>query len=217
MKVLYYLEVVSSWCYWAEPAWAELKHRYAGRVEFQWELALMDASGLPISQAQCDWFYRRSGVMVKSPFKLNSGWFEPELKEYLAPNLVAEAARDLGVVDDRVRLALTSAAMREGQKVGRWEVAAEVGAAACGLDAAKLLALARSPAVEARARASTAKFHQLQVSQRPTFVIDSGIGDRAVFSGVWMIEPLVATLEAMFDDAAGYASHAAHFGAPPTY
>ena len=216
MKVIYYLEVVSSWCYWAEPAWAELKRRYAGRVEFQWELALMDASGLPISQAQCDWFYRRSGVMVKSPFKLNSGWFEPELKEYLAPNLVAEAARDLGVVDDRVRLALTSAAMREGQKVGRWEIAAAVGAAACGLDAAKLLALARSPAVEARARASTAKFHQLQVSQRPTFVIDSGIGDRAVFSGVWMIEPLVAMLEAMFDDAAGYASHAAHFGAPPT-
>ncbi len=214
MKVVYFLEVVSSWCYWAEPAWAELKRRYAGRVEFQWELALMDSSGLPTSQAQCDWFYRRSGGIVKSPFKLNSGWFEPELKEYLAPNLVAEAARDLGVVDDRVRLALASAAVREGQKVGRWEIAAKVGAAACGVDAAKLLALARSPAVEARARASTAKFHQLQVSQRPTFVIDSGIGDRAVFSGVWMIEPLVATLETMFDDAAGYASHAAHFGAP---
>jgi len=28
VKVTYYLEVISSWCYWAEPAWAELKRRY---------------------------------------------------------------------------------------------------------------------------------------------------------------------------------------------
>ena len=33
MKITYYLEVISSWCYWAEPAWADLKRRYAGRVE----------------------------------------------------------------------------------------------------------------------------------------------------------------------------------------
>src|SRR5690242_13899448 len=92
MKVTYYLEVISSWCYWAEPAWAELKQRYAGRVDFGWKLALMDASGLPVSCNQCEWFYRRSGTITRSPFMLNSGWFEPGQKEYLAPNLVAEAA-----------------------------------------------------------------------------------------------------------------------------
>lgn len=216
MKVTYYLEVVSSWCYWAEPAWAELKRRYAGRVDFQWRLALMDSSGLPVSQAQCDWFYRRSGSIIRSPFKLNPGWFELELKEYLAPNLVAEAARDFGVADDRVRLALADAALREGRKVGRWELAAEVGAAASGVERSRLLAAAQSPAVDARARASTAEFHQLQVSQRPTFVVESAIGDRAVFSGIWTVEPLVATLDAMLNDAAAYASHAAHFGGPPS-
>ena len=61
LKVTYYLEVVSSWCHWAEPTWVELKQRYAGRAEFHWKLALMDASGLPTSRAQCEWFYRRSG------------------------------------------------------------------------------------------------------------------------------------------------------------
>jgi hypothetical protein len=136
MKVTYYLEVISSWCYWAELGWAELKQRYAGRVEFEWKLALMDASGLPLSRNQCEWFYRRSGTIMRSPFMLNSGWFEPGLKEYLAPNLVAEAAKEFGVTDDRARLAIARAALREGRKVGNWAESAAVAAAATGLDAA---------------------------------------------------------------------------------
>src|SRR5947207_1969924 len=151
MKVTYYLEVISSWCYWAEPAWAELKQRYAGKVEFGWKLALMAASGLPLSRNQCDWFYRRSGTIMRSAFMLNSGWFEPGLKEYLAPNLVAEAAKEFGATDDRARLAIAHAALREGRKVGNWEESAAVAAAAAGLDATALLKKAKSPEVEARA------------------------------------------------------------------
>ena len=215
MKITYYLEVISSWCHWAEPAWAELKQRYAGRVEFGWKLALMDASGLETSREQCEWFYRRSGTIMRSPTMLNSGWLEPELKEYLAPNLVAEAARDFGVTDDRVRLAIARAAFIDGRKMGRWEEAASVAAAAAGLDAAALLKKAKSPEIEARARASTAEFHALKVTQRPTFVLENAIGDRAVFSGLAVATPLAAAIEAMLHDAAAYASFAAHFGAPP--
>ena len=36
---------------------------------------------------------------------LNPDWHEPEIKQYLVPNLVALAAKDLGVTDARVRLA----------------------------------------------------------------------------------------------------------------
>lgn len=215
MKVTYYLEVISSWCFWAEPAWAELKQRYAGQAEFGWKLALMDASGLPVSTEQCEWFYRRSGTIMRSPFMLNSGWFEPGLKEYLAPNLVAEAAKDLGATDDTVRLAIARAALREGRKMGRWEEAAEVAAAAAGLDAGALLKKARSPEIEARARATTAEFHALQVNQRPTFLLENSIGDRAVFSGLATAAPLAAALDAMLSDAAAYACHAAHFGRVP--
>ena len=216
MKVTYYLEVISSWCYWAEPTWAELKKKYAGQVEFDWKLSLMDSSGLPVSAQQTEWFYRRSGTIVRSPFILNSGWYEPELKEYLAPNLVAEAAKDFGVTDDRVRLAIAHAGLREGQKVGRWEVAAQVGAQAANLDPAKLLEWAKSPEVEARARQSTAAFHALQVCQRPTFVLEDPIGDKAVLSGLVAAAPLIATIEAMLSDTAGYASFKSHFGVPPS-
>lgn len=216
VKVTYYLEVISSWCYWAEPMWAELKRRYAGQpVTFDWKIALMDETGLPKSRAQLEWFYRRSGMIVRSPFMLNSGWYEPELKEYPAPNLMAEAARSLGATDDRVRLALAHAGVREGQKVADWKVSAAVAAQAASLDAAALLAKAQSDEVRRLADASTAEFHALKVTQRPAFELESNIGDRAVFSGLVKLEPLVATIDAMLADAAAYECHAVHFGSPP--
>ena len=215
VKITYYLDVVSSWCYWAEPAWAELKQRYAkSPVEFNWAIALIDESGMPKSRQQADWFYRRSGTIMRSPFMLNSGWLTG-LKEYLAPNCVAEAAKDFGVTDDRVRLRLMEAAMREGQKVGDWDVSVAVAAQAAGLDSAALLKKARSPEIEKRVRAATAEFHALQVTQRPAFVLEDNIGDRAVFSGLVKAAPMASTIDVMLDDAAAYDAHAAHVGSPP--
>jgi predicted DsbA family dithiol-disulfide isomerase len=216
IKIVYFVDVISSWCYWAEPAWAELKRRYANApVEFSWEITLLDDDAMPKSRAQEDWFFRRSGTVVRSPFMLNSGWFEPADREYLAPNCVAEAAKDFGVHDDRVRLAVMEAALREGKKVGDWTVSAAIAAKAGKLEENALLTKARSPEIEKRVRASTAKFHALQVTQRPTFVLESNIADRAVFSGCWRIDPLVATVDAMLADATAYASWKAHMGDPP--
>jgi len=210
-----YLDVISSWCFWSEPTWAELKKRYDRRVEFQWKIALLDKSGLPVSREQEGWFYRRSGIIMRSPFMLSTDWYDPSLPEWLAPNCVAEAAKDFGFSDDRVRLALAHGALREGKKVGDWNVSAQIGAEAGGIDAGKLLERARSPQIEKRIRASTAEFHALQINQRPAFVIDTEIGDRAVFSGIVKLELLAATIDSMLDDAAAYAAHKAHFGDPP--
>jgi predicted DsbA family dithiol-disulfide isomerase len=215
VKITYYLEVISSWCYWAEPAWAELKGRYAARVEFGWKIAQMPAAAYPVSRAQCEWFYRRSGTITRSPFMLNAGWFEPGRASYHAPNLMAEAAKDFGVTDDRVRLALAQAAEREGKKVGRWEIAAVVAAKAARLNRSKLLARAKSPAVAARVKKTTAEFNALQVTQRPTFLVENAIGDRAVFSGIVRVEPLAAAVDALLADQAAYDSYQAHFGEPP--
>ena len=215
ISVTDYLDVVSSWCFWSEATWAELKKRYEGRVKFQWKIALMDPSGLPTSREQEQWFYRRSGVMMHSPFMLNTDWYEPSLPEWLAPNCVAEAAKDFGFTDDRVRLALAHAALREGKKISDWNVSAQIGAEAGGIDTGKLLERATSAEIEQRVRASTTEFHALQVTQRPAFVIDTEIGDRAVFSGVVKLEPLAATIDSILDDAAAYAAHKAHFGDPP--
>lgn len=229
MKVTYYLEVLSSWCYWAEPTWAELKRRYAGRMEFEWQIALMAPADFPVSCEQSDWFYRRSGgTVMHSPYMLNSGWFEAKRAGvYDAPNLVAEAAKDFGFSGDEIRLALAHAALREGRKVGDMDTAVRVAAQAGtrrhqsgasarqGLDPKKLRAAAESKAVAARVAASTEAFHAHRINQRPTFILTDAIGDKAVFSGLVRIEPLVATIEAMLADTAAYAAHKAHFGSPP--
>ena len=215
VKITYYLDVVSSWCYWAEPAWAELKRRYATTpVEFHWKIALLDEGGMSKSQDQCDWFYRRSGTIVRSPFMLHSGWLTHS-KEYLPPNCVAEAAKDLGVTDDRVRLAIMEAGMRQGVRVGEWDAAATVAAKAGKLNKVKLLKLAKSAAVEKRVRTATAEFYDLKITQRPAFLLEDDIGDRAVFSGLVKLAPLAGTIDAMLEDSAAYASYAAHHGHPP--
>jgi predicted DsbA family dithiol-disulfide isomerase len=210
-----YLDVISSWCFWATPAWQELRARYPNQIDFHWKIALMDRTGLPPTRAHTEWYYRRSGMLMRSPFILNASWVEEGREEYLEPNCVAEAARDLGVEDDRAWITLNHAELREGVRIADWKIATKVVADATGLDSARLLERARSPEIEARVRQTTAEFHALQVTQRPTFVIDSPIGDRAIFSGFAKVAPLIATIDAMLDDFVGYAAHAAHFGSPP--
>lgn len=215
VRVTYYLDVTSSWCLWVEPAWAALKERYAGRVEFDWQISLIPPGSHSASREQCEWFYRRSGTIVRSPFMLNADWLEPGLKEYPVPNLVAEAARTLGVGDDRVRLALAHAGLRDGLKIGRWEVSLLIAAAASAIDSDHLQARAQSPETEAIVRQSTERFAGFKMTQRPSFLVESDIGDRAVLSGTWRADPLAAVIDSFLDDSHAYAVHRAHFGSPP--
>ena len=217
VTVTYYLEVLSSWCHWAEPTWSRLKEAYAGRVNFTWRIALMNPADFPVSEDQCQWFYRRSGTIMRSPYMLNSGWFEAHRQgHYDAPNLVAEAGRDfIGADDDRIRLALAHAGLREGRKIGDLGTAVAAAAAAAGLSKPALHAAAESAAVGSRVAASTADFHAHRIGQRPAFILQNRIGDKVVFSGLTRHEPLAASIDALLADTAAYTSHATHFGAPP--
>ncbi len=215
LTVTNYLDVISSWCHWAIPAWQELRAHYSDGVDFRWKIALMDKTGLPPTHESMQWYYRRSGMLMRSPVMLQSSWHDIGREEYPEPNCIAEAARDLGVEDDRVWIALSTAELRQGKKIGQWEVAAEIAARASGLDRDQLLERAQTPEIEKRVRLTTAEFHALQVTQRPTVVIDTPIGDRAIFSGFAKAAPLAATIDAMLDDIAGYEAHAAHFGSSP--
>jgi len=215
VTVTYFIEVLSSWCHWAEPAWVELRQRYAGRVDFKWRVALMRPEDFPVSAEQCDAFYRRSGTHVQSAYRLNAGWFEAERGgHYEAPNWVAEAGRDfLGEDDERIRIALSEAAMRDGQRIGDMEIAVGIAARTTGVDPTELRAAAESATVQARVAASTQQFFDYQLNQRPAFLLESSIGDKAVFSGNWVASPLGATIDAMLTDVSRYESFAAHYGA----
>lgn len=219
MHVTYYLEVTSSWCFWAEPVWTELKRRYAGRVGFDWKIAKMNPADFPTSHRQYDWFLRRSAAITGSDFVPSSAYYDvPAPGAYPAASAVAEAARTLGMAGDEVRCALSNAAYRNGRKIGQLDVAIEVAVAASEgrLDPLRLRERALSDEVAARLEATTAEFHALRVTQRPTFVLENPIGDKAVFSGLVRAEPLAATVDAMLADVAAYAAYRESFGTPPS-
>ena len=135
VSVTLYLEVVSSWCYHAEAAWDEVRLRFAGDATFDWRVALMEPTAYPATRAQADWFYRRSGTIVGAQEILHSGWVESRSADgFVAPNLVTEAARALGINDDRVRRAIANAALRDGRAVGDLDVAVAIAAEASGLN-----------------------------------------------------------------------------------
>jgi len=60
--------------------WAELKQRYAGRIEFGWKIAQMPPEAYPVSRNQEEWFQRRSGSIMRSAYALNPDWSEPGIK-----------------------------------------------------------------------------------------------------------------------------------------
>jgi 2-hydroxychromene-2-carboxylate isomerase len=85
--------------------------------------------------------------------------------------------------DDTIRLALARAALVDGRRIGEMAVAVAVAAKASGIPAKKLGTRAESAAVRARVDASTAEFHAHRIGQRPAFILEDEIGDKAVFSG----------------------------------
>ena len=114
-----YLDVISSWCYWAIPGLAGIAARYGDRVDFRWKIALD-------GQARLSADSRAHGMVLSAQRHAHAfaGHAEAELgrarlPEYLAPNCVAEAARDFGVEDDRVWMALNRADCCDGKKIGR--------------------------------------------------------------------------------------------------
>lgn len=213
LTVTLYLEVISSWCFHTEAAWDEVRLRFAGNATFDWRIALMELDAYPATRAQADWFYRRSGTIVGAQWILNSGWLDSRAPDgFVVPNLVAEAARRLGAGDDRVRRAIADAALRHGQGVGDLDVAVAIAAEASGLNRDALRTASLDPQTRATLDASTRDFHAMGATQRPTWVIESEIGDRAMLSGTWRAAPVIAVVEATLADLRAYRSHAAHYG-----
>lgn len=213
LRITLYLEVISSWCFHAEPAWDEVRTRFANDAAFDWRIALMEPGAYPATRAQADWFYRRSGVIVGAQSMLHSGWLDSRGPDgFLAPNLVAEAARQLGARDDRIRRAIAHAALRDGHGVGNLDVAVAVAAEASGLDRDRLREAALAARTRATVEATTREFHAMGATQRPTWVVESAIGDRTMLSGTWRAAPVIAVVEATLADLRAYRSHAAHYG-----
>lgn len=214
MTIDYYIDTCSSWVYLARETITRLRVAFGDRAAFTWRIALLEkADGLGYTPETMDWYYRRSHSITGE--KLDPNWIEDERTGSLEANLVVEAARDLGIDDDRGWLAVAQAAMGAGRPISSFVGAADTIAHACGVDAERLVDLAQSAVIRDRVDASTARFHELALPQRPSFVIRSAIDDEARFCGIIDYEPMALTIERMLSDTAGYASYARAHGMGP--
>jgi predicted DsbA family dithiol-disulfide isomerase len=201
VTLTYYLDTLSSWCLVAEEALEKVRKEFGDRIDYEWRIAAL-RDVLNYSPEQLAWYYRRTYTI--SGMRLNQAWLQSTADGPRWTNLATEAARGLGVTDDRVRLALARGAMLDGKHMGQREIAAEAAAHAAGVDRAAMDRAMDDPQTAARIRASSEEFAKFNVSMRPTFVIRNAISDVTVLSGCWRYEPLAAALRAQLADQERY-------------
>jgi|SRR5579863_2748227 len=206
VRMVYYVDVLSSWCLVAEDALDEVRKTFGSQIDVEWRIAaLRDPFGY--TSDQLAWYYKRTASITGT--HLNPVWLKGPDDGSRWANLAAEAARSLGCGDDRVRVAIARGCMLDGKRACDREVAAAIACASGGLDRAALDRAMDDPATAARVKASTDAFNSLGVSVRPTFVLTNGIGDSTVLSGCWRAETLAGCIRALLDDEAGYERHIA--------
>jgi predicted DsbA family dithiol-disulfide isomerase len=199
--VIYYLDVLSSWCLVAEEAWSRLCREFAGQIEAQWRIAaLRDSFGY--TPEQLAFYYRRTAAITG--VSLNPLWLESETDGSRWANRAAEAARALGRIDDRVRLALARAAMIDGLHVSQRDVAVSIAAQAAGLKPEELSSAMDAPQTAAAIADSTAAFERLGVPVRPTFEFRNVVGDTTMLSGCWRYDALAAAANALTRDQSAF-------------
>ncbi len=196
VDVIYYVDVLSSWCYVADLALERIVEKYGDGVRLDWRIAQLNNFGpLPYSRDDLRWYYGRTAKMTG--VQLNEAWHDSPETTTKHANAAAEAARELGAVDSRVRRELARAALLEGKPLGRRDVAIEEAARIGGFSQSRIAELMDSAHVTQRIVQTTQEFNDLALPQRPSFVMRNTSGDLAVFSGLYSFESLDSVISEM--------------------
>jgi predicted DsbA family dithiol-disulfide isomerase len=191
-----YIDVLSSWCYVGDLALQKIEKKYGARLRVEWKIAqLFDFGPLPFTREQLAWYYTRTAKITG--IEMNAGWHDSPETTTVHANLVAEAARTLGVTDMSLVRALNRANVIEAKPLGRREPALDEAARLSGLDRAELDRVMRDPATAERIARSTAEFANLNLPQRPSYVLRNPTGDLALLSGLYTFESLDAVIGEM--------------------
>lgn len=165
VRVIYYFDVISQWCYFADITLDRMQERYGDRLTIDWKIALVN-DGKPFSSRieAMAWVYDRSKAI--SGIETNAGWRRPN-DETLWVNVAAEAARLLGHPEARRELA--RAALIDGTSIGSYESALDVACSATGIARDPLASM--MPEATAIVRATTAEYKALPVDVVPCLII----------------------------------------------
>src|SRR5690348_6892757 len=196
VDLIYYVDVLSSWCHVADRAVERIEDKYGASVRLDWRIAqLFNYGPLPYTQKDLRWYYERTAKMTG--VLLNEAWHDSPDTTTKYANAAAEAARELGVTDSRVRRGLSRAALLDGKRIGCRDGAIEETARLSGFSAERIADLMDAPQVTQRIMQTTQEFKDLALPQLPSFVMRNSSGDIAVFSGLYTFESLDSVIGEM--------------------
>lgn len=196
VDVIYYVDVLSSWCHIADRSLERIEAKYGDAVHLDWRVAqLFDFGPLPYSRDDLTWYYARTAKMTG--VQLNTAWHDSPQTTTVYANQAAEAARALGSTDSKVRRGLSRAALIDGKALGRREMAIEEAAHLTGFPADRIAEMMTSPEIEQRIEQTTQEFKDLALPQLPSFLMRNTSGDLAAFSGLYTFESLDAAISEM--------------------
>lgn len=196
VDLIYYIDVLSSWCYVADRAVERILDKYGNDVRLDWRIAqLFDAGPLPYTREALVWYYARTEKMTG--VQLNDAWHASADTTTKYANQAAEAARALGAADSKVRRGLSHAALIGGKPLGKRDVAIEEAARLGGFPEERIAEMMESAQVAQRIAQTTQEYKDLALPQLPSFVMRNTSGDLAVFSGLYTFESLDSVIGEM--------------------
>jgi predicted DsbA family dithiol-disulfide isomerase len=206
MQLTYFFDVCSVWCALGDETIAEVGARYGARAHVTWKIALINGGqAMEAGPEQELWYYDRCEIVTGRRF--NHRWLERKGQSTWIPNSLIAAAWKFGKGKE-VHQALKSAAMERGEPILQRAVALRLASEASGITTEALTSAIDDPTLASELQESLSEFESYRIDQRPAFILQSAIGDTAVFSGLYRSEPIFAALEAMFRDEEKYAVHA---------
>lgn len=209
MKATVVFDVLSHWCLAAWPAYEGLKEKLgASNVDL---LLAPVFNGFPpgfAPEAEA-WFYTR-GTRAYGTV-LRSDWYESDTITTKWANAAVVAAAALGADLPSVTHATMQAAMKDGEMLGRREVAVTTVARISGLDAARLDAQIDRVETGAALNAGNAALTRWGCAERPSWRLENDNGDFVVMQGIWHGSSLSACADALMADERAYAAA----GPPP--
>jgi len=204
MKATVVVDVLSHWCLAAWPAYEALKEKL-GSSNVEMLLAPV-LNGFPMGirpEAEA-WYYTR--VTRAYGEVLRSDWYESDTTTTLWANAAVAAAASLGADLAATAHRTMEAAMKNGEKLGRRDVAVAMVARIAALDAARLNARIDRAETGAALNDGNSALAKWRCVERPSWRLENANGDFVVMQGVWHASALTACADALMSDEAAYAA-----------
>src|SRR5579863_1495377 len=150
------------------------------------------------------WYLKRGSLAYGREFRAD--WYEgPQGGTWFA-NAVALVGTEMSGEAMRTMHAMMSAALEQGAKAGRADVCFELMGKYLGIPASDVAARVNDPATAARLEAGNHRLAALGADERPTFLLESEIGDRALLKGMWQEDAVAGVAMALLHDERSYAA-----------